>query len=91
MTTWDGDGPSVFFARVPGASWPDDESDCRWCSILLGPGFATGPARTAREPVRRRPGHRTGRVRAWLERTRTVMLPVAAITVLAALTLVAMG
>ncbi|PSM45079.1 hypothetical protein C6Y14_03050 [Streptomyces dioscori] len=91
MTTWDGDGPSAFFAPVPGASWPDDESDCRWCSILLGPGSAVGPVRARRAPVGRRPGARTGRVRAWLERTRTVMLPVAALTVLAALTLVALG
>ncbi|MFJ2259365.1 hypothetical protein ACIOKD_13670 [Streptomyces sp. NPDC087844] len=90
MTTCDGDGPSAFFAQVPGASWLDDESDCRWCSILLGPGQAAGPGRAERVPVRR-PGRGTGRVRAWLERARTVMLPVAAITVLAALTLVALG
>ncbi|MBQ0851345.1 hypothetical protein ACFU9Y_17080 [Streptomyces sp. NPDC057621] len=91
MTTWDGDGPSAFFAQVPGTSWPDDESDCRWCSILLGPGSVAGPGRAECAPVRRRPGARTGRVGAWLERTRPVMLPVAAITVLAALTLVALG
>ncbi|MFH8462883.1 hypothetical protein [Streptomyces sp. NPDC017991] len=91
MTTCDGDGPSAFFAQVPGVSWSDDESDCRWCSILLGPGSVAGPTRAARAPVGRRPGHRAGRGRAWLERMRTVMLPVAAITVLAALTLVAMG
>ncbi|WP_328492024.1 hypothetical protein OHS59_04190 [Streptomyces sp. NBC_00414] len=114
MTTCDEDGRStVFAARVPGGSRLDDESDCRWCRILLGPGFpgsgsVAGTVRAEPESVWRT-GHCTRRVRAWLgtvglrvwldtlgvrawlERTRTVMLPVAAITVLAALTLVTMA
>lgn len=90
MTTCDEDRPSVVFAQVPGASWPDDEGDCRWCSILLGPGFAAGPARARREAPRRT-GHWTKGLRAWIERMRMVILPAAVLTILAALTLVAIG
>ncbi|MFB9506496.1 hypothetical protein ACFFS2_14725 [Streptomyces aurantiacus] len=89
MTTCDEEGPSVVFAQVPGASWPGDEGDCRWCSILLGPGSAAGPAAAERAPERRTE-HRAEGSRTWLERTRLVILPVAAITVLAALVLVAL-
>ncbi|MFE9680376.1 hypothetical protein [Streptomyces sp. NPDC006285] len=90
MTTCDEGGPSVVFALVPGASWLDDESDCRWCSILLGPGSVAAPAPADRVRGRRAEQHaRT--VRAWMERTRRAILLVSALTVLAALALVASG
>ncbi|MFS8198105.1 hypothetical protein ACLVWQ_05405 [Streptomyces sp. CWNU-52B] len=90
MTTCDEGGPSVVFARVPGVSWPDDESDCRWCSILLGPGSAAGPA-PAERALGRHPRYRATGLRTWLERARTVMLPLAAVTVVVALALAALS
>jgi hypothetical protein len=98
MTTRDGGGSPVAFARAPDTYWPDDGSDCRWCRTLLGPVSAAGPAtadgvhgwRAERRTERRAERHIDG-TRAWLERIRPVILPLAALTVLAALTLVTLG
>jgi hypothetical protein len=92
MTTRDGGETPVAFARAPGAYWSDDESDCRWCRILLGPVPLMGMESASPDGARGR--HSERRVdgpRGWLERVRPVMLPLAAITVLAALTLVTIG
>ncbi|MET7380669.1 hypothetical protein ABZT08_17920 [Streptomyces sp. NPDC005526] len=57
-------------------AWED--GDCPWCRSLLGPG-----GRAAAEPD---PGHRDdGPCAPWVARARLVMVPLAALTVVAAL------
>jgi len=93
MTTCDGGVPSAVFAHVPGAAGTsrlDEESDCRWCSILLGPGSVAEPAPKEREHLSgERTERRTTDGRAGGERYRPAILLMAALTVLAALALVA--
>ncbi|WP_413760396.1 hypothetical protein [Streptomyces sp. MMBL 11-3] len=102
MTKRDEGGSPAVFARAPDASWPDDGSDCRWCRILLGPVSAVGSStaqgvrrwRSERRAERRagwNVGGRTDSTRTWLERVRPVILPLAALTVLAALALAVLG
>ncbi|MGC5561460.1 hypothetical protein ACPYPG_01280 [Streptomyces sp. FR-108] len=87
MTMGDGGGPPVFFAQAPAAAWPDDGSECRWCSILLGPAPAavagSAPGEHGRVPFTG--WHREG-ARRRSGRVRPVMLRLAALTVRAAST-----
>ncbi|MET8247643.1 hypothetical protein ABZV31_26460 [Streptomyces sp. NPDC005202] len=63
-------------------AWED--GDCPWCRSLLGPGRAL--AETDTERRNDHPGVRGGkRLPAWVERARLVIVPVAALTVVAAL------
>ncbi|MCX4238380.1 MULTISPECIES: hypothetical protein [Streptomyces] len=78
MTMGDGGGPPVFFARAPATSWPDDGSDCRWCSILLGPASSAAgstPGEHGRVPFT---GWRPDGLRGRSERVRPVMPRLAA-------------
>ncbi|MFD4970582.1 hypothetical protein [Streptomyces sp. NPDC058424] len=66
-------------------AWEDGE--CPWCRSLLGSGRAALAVPDAGFRVDR-PWHRSGIGRpAWWERARLVMLPLAALTVAAALML----
>ncbi|MFE1797942.1 hypothetical protein ACFW9L_17510 [Streptomyces sp. NPDC059517] len=95
MTMCDEGGPPVFFARAPAGSWPDEGGDCRWCSILLGPtpvSRSAVPGSAPGEHGRARSAEwRTDGLRTWPERVRPVMLPLAALTVLAVLALAVWG
>ncbi|CAM5663836.1 hypothetical protein SALBM311S_04450 [Streptomyces alboniger] len=94
MTMWDDDGSPADFAGPTGADWLDGgESDCGCCRFLPAP-FSTDGILSARKPREGRGERSAARcesVRARMERARIVMVPVAVITVLAALTMVAVG
>jgi hypothetical protein len=62
-------------------AWED--GDCPWCRSLLGPGLALAEPDTVRRNDRSR--LRPGVVPCWVERARRVMMPVAALTIMAAL------
>ena len=60
-----------------------EEGDCPWCRSLLGPGRTLAMPDTVRRNDRSR--FRAGVVPSWVERARLVMMPVAALTIVAAL------
>ncbi|MFI1168159.1 hypothetical protein ACH4UM_32350 [Streptomyces sp. NPDC020801] len=62
-------------------AWED--GDCPWCRSLLGPGRALGEPDTGRRIGR--PGTGGGSLPGWVHRARLVMVPVATLTVVAAL------
>ncbi|MEU7057996.1 hypothetical protein [Streptomyces sp. NPDC046197] len=61
-------------------AWED--ADCPWCRSLLGPGRALAEPDTGRRNDRSRPVG--AGLPAWVERARLVIVPVAALTVVAA-------
>ncbi|MFF8595081.1 hypothetical protein ACF061_27255 [Streptomyces sp. NPDC015220] len=58
-------------------AWEDD--DCPWCHSLLGPGRALAA------PDAERPGYPGAELSAWVARAHLVILPMATLTVVAAL------
>ena len=86
MTVWDEDGASTVFARLMGVYRQErGDGDCPWCRSLLGPHPA--PAEAARAGSGDRSPPREGVPRVWAGRLRRLMVPVAAVTVVAALLL----
>jgi hypothetical protein len=84
MKAWDGDEAPVVFARLTGAYWLGvEDSDCRWCRELGDCGCV--PAEAGSERRSDRPVLRGGSRLVWVERLRVVIVPLAAITVMAAL------
>ncbi|GGN81065.1 hypothetical protein GCM10011579_067230 [Streptomyces albiflavescens] len=84
MKAWDGDEAPVVFARLTGAYWLGvEDSDSRWCRELVECDCVHAEAGSERRSDRRVlwGGSRL----VWAERLRAVIVPLAAITVMAAL------
>jgi len=94
MTMTDEDGSPADFARPAGAEWLDSgECDCGCGRILPAP-VSTDETLSVRKPPEgrgERSATRCESVRARMEWARIVMVPMAVITVLAALTVVAVS